>query len=58
MLDAVMESMKASTPTSAKVPSSEGEILKNSDESGTAQAVSEAGPSVILPKQDLRKLHH
>jgi hypothetical protein len=45
--DAVMESMKASTPASAEVPSSEGEILKKSDETGTAQADSEVGPSVF-----------
>jgi hypothetical protein len=46
VLDAVMESVKAST-ASAEVPSLEGEILKKSDETGTAQAVSEAGPSVF-----------
>lgn len=47
VLDAVMESLKASTPASAKAPSTEGEILKKSNETGTAQAVSEAGPSVV-----------
>jgi hypothetical protein len=47
VLDAVMESMKASTPASTKAPSSEGEILKKSDETVVAQAVSEAGPSVL-----------
>jgi hypothetical protein len=41
-----MESVKASTPTFAEAPSAEGEILKESIEVGTAQAVSEAGPSV------------
>jgi hypothetical protein len=46
VLDAVMESVKASTPASAEAPSTEGEILKKSDEVGMAQAVSEAGPSV------------
>jgi hypothetical protein len=46
VLDAVMESVKAST-ASDEVPSSEGEILKKSDETSTAQAVSEAGPSVF-----------
>ena len=47
VLDAVMESVKASTPASAEVPSLEGEILKKSDETGTAQAVSEAAPSIF-----------
>jgi hypothetical protein len=53
MLDVVMESMKASTPASAEVPSSEGEILKKSDETGTAYAVSEAGPSVFAEARPL-----
>jgi hypothetical protein len=47
MLEAVMESVKASTPASAEAPSTEGKILKKSDETGTTQAVSEAGPSVF-----------
>ena len=46
MLDAVMESVKTSTPASAEAPSTEGEILKKSDKAGMAQTVSEAGPSV------------
>jgi hypothetical protein len=47
MLDAVMELVKASTPTSDEVPSTEGKILKKSNETGTTQAVSKAGPSVF-----------
>jgi hypothetical protein len=47
VLDTVMESVKASTPASTEVPSTEGKILKKSDETSTAQAVSEAGPSVF-----------
>jgi hypothetical protein len=45
MLDAVMESVKASTPASAEVLSTEGEILMESVEAGTSQAVSKPGPS-------------
>jgi hypothetical protein len=40
VLDAVMESVKASTSASAEMPSSESKILKKSDETGTAQVVS------------------
>ena len=47
VLDAVMESVKASTPASAEAPSAEGKILKGSIEAGTTQAVSEAGPSMF-----------
>jgi hypothetical protein len=47
VLDIVMESVKASTPASVEVPSSEGKTLKKSDKTGTAQAVSEARPSVF-----------
>jgi hypothetical protein len=39
VLDAVMESVKASSPASAEAPSTEGGILKKSDEAGTTQAV-------------------
>ena len=46
MLDAIMESVKASTPASAEAPSAECEFLKESIEVGLAQAISEAGPSV------------
>jgi hypothetical protein len=46
VLDAVMESVKTSIPAFAEAPSTEGEILKKSDEAGMAQTVSEAGPSV------------
>jgi hypothetical protein len=45
VLDAVMETVKASTPGSAEAPSAEGEILKKSDEVGTTQTAVEAGPS-------------
>jgi hypothetical protein len=44
VLDAVMESVKASTPASAEAPSTEGKILKKFDEAGMAQAASEARP--------------
>jgi hypothetical protein len=47
VLDVVMESVKASTPSSAEAPSIEGKILKKSNETGTTQAVYEAGPSVF-----------
>ena len=47
VLDAVMESVKASTPASAKAPSSEGKILKKSNKTVAVQAISEAGPSVL-----------
>jgi hypothetical protein len=47
VLDAVMESVKASTPASVEAPTTEGKILKKSDEIGTTQAISEAGPSVF-----------
>jgi hypothetical protein len=46
VLDAVMESVKASTPPSTEAPSAKGEILKESVEDGTTQAVSEVGPSI------------
>jgi hypothetical protein len=46
VLDAIMESIKTSTPAYAEVHSTEGEILKKSDEANMAQTVSEAGPSV------------
>jgi hypothetical protein len=46
VLDAVMESMKTSTPASAKAPRTEAKVSKKSDEVGMAQTISEAGPSV------------
>jgi hypothetical protein len=50
VLDAVMESVKASTPASAEVPSTEDEILKKSNEAGTTQAVfAEVRPSKTAP---------
>jgi hypothetical protein len=53
MLDAVMESVKTSTPASAEAPSTEGEILKKSDKAGMAQTISEAGPSVFAKVRPL-----
>jgi hypothetical protein len=47
VLDAIMESVKASTPAFARAPSAEGEILKGPVEAGITQAVSEAGPSMF-----------
>jgi hypothetical protein len=47
MLDAVMESVKASTPASAEAPSIEGKILRKSDETDTTQAASEAAPLAL-----------
>jgi hypothetical protein len=44
VLDAIMESVKVPTPASA--PDREGKVLKKSDEAGTTQATSEAGPLV------------
>jgi hypothetical protein len=46
VLDAVMESVKVPTPASAAAPDTEGEVLKKSGEASTAQATSEARPSV------------
>jgi hypothetical protein len=46
VLDVVMESTKALTPSSSEAPSAEGESIKKSVEAGIAQAVVEAGPSV------------
>jgi hypothetical protein len=57
VLDAVMESVKASSPASAEAPSTEGGILKKSDEAGTTQAVFRLDLQFLL-KQDLRRLHH
>jgi hypothetical protein len=54
VLDTVMESVKASTP-SAEVPTIEGESLKKSNETGTTQDISEVGPSVLAearPSED------
>jgi hypothetical protein len=53
MIDAVMESVKASTPASAGASSAEGEILKGSAEAGTVQVVSEAGPSMFVEAKPL-----
>jgi hypothetical protein len=47
VLDAVMESVKTSTPTSAEAPSTEGKVSKKSDEVGMVQTISETGPSEV-----------
>jgi ribosomal protein L17 len=47
VLDAVMEFVKASTLASAEAPSTESEISKKSDETVTAQTVSEIGSSEV-----------
>jgi hypothetical protein len=44
VLDAIIESVKASTPASA--PAAEGETLKKSSKATIAQTTAEAGPSV------------
>jgi hypothetical protein len=46
VLDAVMESVKTSTPVSAK----EAKVSKKSDETGKAQTISKAGPSEVPTK--------
>jgi hypothetical protein len=47
MLDAVMESMKTSTPASAEAPSTEGKVSKKSNEAGIVQTIYETGPSEV-----------
>ena len=47
VLDAIMESVKTSTPTFAKAPSTEAKVSKKSDEAEMEQAISEAGPSEV-----------
>jgi hypothetical protein len=47
VLDAVMESVKTSTPASAEAPSIEGKVPKKSDEAGMVQTISESGPSEV-----------
>jgi hypothetical protein len=54
ILNAVMESAKALTPSSAKAPSAENEIIKKSAETGTSQAAVEAGPSVPAEARPLK----
>jgi hypothetical protein len=46
VLDAVMESVKTSTPASAEAPRTEAKVSKKSDEAGMAQTIFEAGQSV------------
>jgi hypothetical protein len=48
VLDAVMESVKASTPAYARAPSAEGEILKGSAKASTARSITESGPSMFV----------
>jgi hypothetical protein len=47
VLDAVMESVKTSTPASAKVPRMESKVSKKSNETRMAQTISKAGPSQV-----------
>jgi hypothetical protein len=47
VLDTIMESIKTSTPTSTKAPSTEAKVSKKSDEAGMEQTISEAGPSEV-----------
>jgi hypothetical protein len=44
VLDAVMESVKTSTPASAEAPNTAGKVSKKSDKAGMAQTFSEIGP--------------
>jgi hypothetical protein len=47
VLDAVMESVKTSTPASAEAPSTEGKDSKKYDEATMVQTISETGPSEV-----------
>jgi hypothetical protein len=47
VLDAVMESMKTSTPASAEAPSTEGKVSKKYDEAAMMQTISETEPSEV-----------
>jgi hypothetical protein len=47
VLDAVMESVKTSTPASAEAPSTEGKASKKSGEADMVQTISETGPSEV-----------
>jgi hypothetical protein len=47
VLDVVMESVKTSTPASAKAPSMEAKVSKKSDEARMTRTISEAGPSEV-----------
>jgi hypothetical protein len=47
VLDAVMESVKTSTPASTEAPRTEAKVSKKSDKAGMAQTISEAGPSEV-----------
>jgi hypothetical protein len=47
VLDAVIESMKTSTPASTEVPRTKAKVSKKSDEAGMTQTISEAGPSEV-----------
>jgi hypothetical protein len=51
VLDAVIESVKVSTPASA--PAAEGEALKKSSEATIAQTIAKAGPSVPVEAKSL-----
>jgi hypothetical protein len=47
VLDAVMDSMKTSTPAFVEALKTEAKVPKKSDEAGMAQTISEAGPSEV-----------
>jgi hypothetical protein len=47
VLDAVMESVKTSTPASVEAPSTKGKVSKKSDEAGIVQTISKTGPSEV-----------
>ena len=53
VLDAVMESVKTSTPASAEAPRTEAKVSKKSDEAGMAQTIFEARHSVPAKARSL-----
>jgi hypothetical protein len=57
VLDAVMESIKTSTPSSAEAPSTKARVSKKYDEAGWHRLFLKLVPQKFLSKLDLRKLH-
>ena len=53
VLDAIMESVKTSTPASAEAPRTEAKVSKKSDEAGMAQTIFEARHSVPATARSL-----
>ena len=49
VLDAVMESVKTSTPASAEALNTEAKVSWKNDDASMAQTISEAGPSESAP---------